>query len=35
MRNVALGAPWVVSGALKAVYDLLLWRTFGKVDLPD
>jgi MFS family permease len=35
MRNVALGAPWVVSGVLKAVYDLLLWRTFGKVDLPD
>lgn len=35
MRNVALGAPWVVSGALKAVYDLLLWRTFGKVELPD
>jgi MFS family permease len=35
MRNVALGAPWVVSGALKAVYDLLLWRTFGKVDLPE
>ena len=35
MRNVALGAPWVVSGALKAGYDLLLWRTFGKVELPD
>jgi MFS family permease len=35
MRNVALGAPWVVSGVLKAVYDLLLWRTFGKVDVPD
>jgi MFS family permease len=34
MRNVALGAPWVVSGALKAGYDLLLWRTFGKVELP-
>jgi len=24
----------VVSGALKAGYDLLLWRTFGKVELP-
>ncbi len=32
MRNVALGAPWVVSGALKACYDVLLWRVFRKVD---
>jgi MFS family permease len=32
MRNVALGAPWVVSGALKAVYDVLLWRVFRKVE---
>jgi MFS family permease len=34
MRNVALGAPWVVSGALKSGYDLLLWRVFKKVELP-
>jgi len=32
MRNVALGAPWVVSGALKACYDVLLWRVFTKVE---
>jgi MFS family permease len=32
MRNVALGAPWVVSGALKSVYDVLLWRVFRKVE---
>src|SRR5262249_23492437 len=35
MRNVALGAPGVVSGARKAGSDLLLWRTCGKVELPD
>jgi hypothetical protein len=35
MHSVALGAPWVVAGTLKSVYDLLLWRTFKKVPLPD
>jgi MFS family permease len=35
MRNVALGAPWVVSGTLKAGYDLLLWRTFSRVEVPE
>ena len=34
MRNVALGAPWVVAGALKSAYDLTLWRVFKKVELP-
>jgi MFS family permease len=34
MRNVALGAPWVVAGSLKAGYDLLLWRVFRRVELP-
>ena len=34
MRNVALGAPWVVAGALKSGYDLILWRVFKKVELP-
>jgi MFS family permease len=34
MRNVALGAPWVVAGGLKAGYDLLLWRVFRRVELP-
>jgi predicted MFS family arabinose efflux permease len=32
MRNVALGAPWVVAGGLKACYDVLLWRVFRKVE---
>ncbi|MDP9185661.1 MAG: MFS transporter, partial [Actinomycetota bacterium] len=31
----AIGAPWVVAGALKAVYDLVLWRVFSDVPLPD
>jgi MFS family permease len=35
MHSVALGAPWVVAGTLKSVYDLLLWRTFKKVPLPE
>jgi MFS family permease len=30
-----LGAPFVAAGALKAGYDLLLWRTFHRVPLPD
>jgi MFS family permease len=34
MRNVALGAPWVVAGSLKAGYDLVLWRVFRRVELP-
>ncbi len=34
MQNVAVGAPFVVAGAVKCVYDLLLWRTFKKVPLP-
>jgi MFS family permease len=34
MRNVALGAPWVVAGALKAGYDVTLWRVFKRVELP-
>lgn len=34
MHNVAVGAPFVVAGAVKCVYDLLLWRTFKKVQLP-
>jgi MFS family permease len=34
MHSVALGAPWVVAGALKSGYDLILWRVFKKVPLP-
>lgn len=35
MQNVAFGAPFVVAGALKSVYDLVLWRVFKRVPLPD
>ena len=34
MQNVAFGAPFVVAGALKSVYDLVLWRVFKRVPLP-
>jgi MFS family permease len=35
MQNVALGAPFVAAGALKCVYDLILWRVFKRVPLPE
>jgi predicted MFS family arabinose efflux permease len=35
LARAALGAPWVAAGALKAVYDLVLWRVFSKVPLPE
>lgn len=35
MQNAALGAPFVVAGALKCVYDLALWRVFKRAPLPD
>jgi MFS family permease len=35
MSNVALGAPFVVAGALKSGYDLLLWRFFRRIELPE
>jgi MFS family permease len=31
MASVALGAPFVIGGGLKIVYDLLLWATFKDV----
>jgi len=31
---VALGIPFLVAGSLKAVYDLVLWRVFRRVQLP-
>ena len=34
MTNVAVGAPFVVAGAIKCGYDLVLWRVFKKVPLP-
>jgi Na+/melibiose symporter-like transporter len=35
MTNVAFGAPFVVAGTLKSVYDLLLWQVFRRVPLPE
>ncbi len=34
MTNVAIGAPFVVAGSIKCVYDVLLWRVFRRVELP-
>ncbi len=33
--SIALGAPFVIAGAVKAVYDVVLWRWFSTVALPD
>jgi MFS family permease len=35
MRSVAIGAPWIAAGAIKSAYDLVLWRVFSKVPLPE
>lgn len=35
MQRVAIGAPFVIAGALKVVYDLALFATFRNVPLPD
>lgn len=35
MQAVALGAPFVVAGVLKCVYDLALYATFRHVRLPE
>jgi predicted MFS family arabinose efflux permease len=34
MQSVGFGAPFVAAGALKSVYDLVLWRVFKRVPLP-
>ena len=34
-QGVAMGAPWVVAGTLKIVYDLSLYTTFRAVPLPE
>ena len=34
-QTVALGLPFVISGGLKSVYDLTLWRWFRHVPLPE
>jgi MFS family permease len=35
MQNVAFGAPFVAAGGLKCLYDLILWRVFKKIPLPE
>jgi MFS family permease len=34
-QSVALGAPFVLAGAIKGTYDLILWRWFRSVPVPD
>src|SRR5207249_1868315 len=34
-QGVFLGLPFVVAGSVKAAYDLILWRWFRGVALPD
>jgi MFS family permease len=33
--SFALGAPFVIAGAIKIVYDVVLWRWFSTVAVPD
>lgn len=33
--SVALGAPFVVGGAIKVAYDVVLWRWFARIPLPE
>ena len=35
MQSVAVGAPFVVAGVLKSVYDVLLFARFRRVPLPE
>jgi hypothetical protein len=32
MQSLALGAPFVLGGGLKIVYDVLLWKTFKDLE---
>jgi predicted MFS family arabinose efflux permease len=34
-QSVALGLPFFLAGGIKALYDLVLWRWFRSVPLPD
>ncbi len=34
VASITIGAPFVISGTLKSVYDLVLWRWFRTVPLP-
>src|SRR5207253_8825425 len=33
--TIALGAPFLIGGTIKAAYDLVLWRWFSTVPVPD
>jgi predicted MFS family arabinose efflux permease len=33
--SIGLGVPFVVAGGLKSVYDVMLWRWFRHVPLPE
>jgi predicted MFS family arabinose efflux permease len=35
MQTVGLGAPFIVAGTIKVVYDALLYLTFRRVRLPE
>jgi hypothetical protein len=33
--RVAIGAPWIAAGVIKSAYDVVLWRVFSTVPLPE
>ncbi|MGZ4766566.1 MAG: MFS transporter, partial [Ilumatobacteraceae bacterium] len=35
VQSIGLGAPFVIAGTIKSIYDLTLWRWFRTVPLPD
>jgi predicted MFS family arabinose efflux permease len=34
-QTLALGAPFLIAGVIKGAYDLVLWRWFRRVELPE
>jgi hypothetical protein len=34
-QSIALGAPFLIAGTIKGAYDLILWRWFRTVPLPE
>ncbi len=34
-QSLALGAPFLISGVLKGIYDVSLWLWFRRVPLPE
>jgi len=34
-QSIGLGAPFVIAGSIKGAYDLILWRWFRTVPLPE